>query len=77
MKKDYKLYNMILPPFTLMFMAPLLLAITLAGNFIIDSIVLLAVSLFVFRKIDWKFYGKNIFKVWGLGFAGDIVGVIF
>lgn len=77
MKKDYKLYNMILPPFMLMFMAPLLLAITLAGNFIIDSIVLLAVSLFVFKKIDWKFYGKTIFKVWGLGFAGDIVGVIF
>lgn len=77
MKKDYKLYNMILPPFMLMFLAPPLLAITLAGNFIIDSVVLLAVSLIVFRKIDWKFYGKTIFKVWGLGFAADIIGVIF
>lgn len=41
MKKDVKLYNMILPPFMLFFFIPTLWIVSALGNFIIDSIVLL------------------------------------
>ena len=77
MKKDYRLYNMILPPYLIMAFSPIFLAISAVGNFIIDSVVLLIISAFVFRKLDSSFYVKNIFKVWGLGFAADFVGVIY
>ena len=38
MKKDVKLYNMILPPFMLFFFVPTLWIVSALGNFIIDSI---------------------------------------
>ncbi|MBQ8539123.1 MAG: hypothetical protein IJ433_05690 [Ruminococcus sp.] len=74
MKKDVKLYNMILPTFMLLTMHPLMWVLSLTGNFIIDSIVLLLASLVVFKKFDGKFYKKNILKVWGLGFLADLIG---
>ena len=46
MKKDVKLYNMILPPFMLFFFVPALWIVSALGNFIIDSIVLLIISIF-------------------------------
>ena len=45
MKKDVKLYNMILPPFMLFFFVPILWIVSALGNFIIDSIVLLIISI--------------------------------
>lgn len=77
MKKDHKLYNMILPPYLIMALFPPLLALSAVGNYIIDSIVLLIISAIVFKRLDGKFYLRNIFKVWGLGFAADFVGVIY
>lgn len=77
MKKEYKLYNMILPPYLIMALSPPLLALSAVGNFIIDSIVLLIISAVVSKKINGKFYIKNVFKVWGFGFAADFVGVIY
>ena len=50
MKKDVKLYNMILPPFMLFFFAPTLWIVSALGNFIIDSIVLLIISIFIYKK---------------------------
>ena len=76
-KKDVKLYNMILPPFMLFAFVPIFWLISLVGNFIIDSIVLLIISLIIFKKVDWKFYKKVILKVWAFGFIGDIIGVAY
>ena len=75
MKKDVKLYNMILPTFMLLTMHPLMWIFSLTGNVVLDSVVLLLVSLIVFKKLDGKFYKKNILKVWGLGFLADFIGV--
>lgn len=77
MKKNIRLYNMILPPYLLMVFVPWLAAICLIGNFIIDSFILLIISLFIFKKVNGKFYKQNILKVWLLGFAGDFVGILF
>ena len=78
--KNTKLYNVIFPIWFLMFFPPVIL-ITLVGNFIIDSIVL--ISCFYFFKLKdlgihlKPFYKKNILKVWVLGFIADIIGAVF
>ncbi len=77
MKKDYKLYNFILPPFVLIGFSPWFLGISLIGNFIIDSAVLSIIMLVVFKKFDKSFYIKKIFLLWGLGFLADIVGLLY
>lgn len=76
-KGEVRLYNMILPPFMLMMFSPLLWLISLAGNFIIDSVMVIIISLIMFRKISGEFYKKSILKVWLLGFASDFIGVIY
>lgn len=77
MKKEIKLYNMILPPYLIMAVFPPFLAISAVGNFIIDSVILLIISAIIFKKLNGRFYIKNVFKVWGLGFAADFIGVIY
>lgn len=74
-KHDIRMYNMILPPF-LLFALPMMWPITLIGNFIIDSLVLIVILLIVFKKVSGKQYGKTIWKVWLLGFAADFIGII-
>ena len=37
----------------------------------------LIIILFVFKKLDFKFYIRKIFAVYGLGFAADLVGIIY
>lgn len=75
--KQTKLYNVIFPIWFLLFFPPVIF-ITLAGNFIIDSIVIL-ICFYLFRitnlQIDLKtFYKKSILKVWLFGFLADIIG---
>lgn len=77
MKKEVKLYNLILPPFMLVAFVPWLAAAALIGNFLIDSAVMLVLSLAVFKKLNWNFYRQSIWKVWGFGFLGDVVGALF
>ncbi len=76
-KGEIRLYNMILPPFMLMMFSPLLWLISLAGNFIIDSAIVLIISMILFRKISCELYKKSILRVWLLGFASDFIGVIY
>lgn len=76
-KGEVRLYNMILPPFMLIMLSPLHLLISLVGNFIIDSVIVLIISMIIFRKIDGQLYKKTIPKVWSLGFASDYIGVIY
>ncbi|ACV62769.1 hypothetical protein Dtox_1930 [Desulfofarcimen acetoxidans DSM 771] len=78
MKHD-KLYNIIFPIWILLFFPPLIF-ITLIGNFIIDSLVMLA-CFFIYKLSDTHndlkiFYKNNILKVWMYGFLADIMGTV-
>lgn len=75
--KQEKLYNVIFPVWFLLFFPPIIF-LTLAGNFIIDSLVVL-VCFFAFKLADSydnlaTFYKKTILKVWIFGFLADILG---
>lgn len=77
MVREVKLYNVIFPIWLLLFFPPVIF-ITLAGNFIIDSLVVI-ICFFMFKltnvHTDLKtFYKKSILKVWLFGFLADIVG---
>lgn len=77
MEKSTKLYNLIFPIWFLLFFPPVIF-LTLAGNYIIDSLVL--VICFSIYKIAGlglnlkSFYKQSILKVWGYGFLADIIG---
>lgn len=75
--KQIKLYNVIFPIWFLLFFPPVII-LTLVGNFIIDSLVIVA-CFFAFKLAiignDLKtFYSKSILKVWIFGFISDIIG---
>jgi hypothetical protein len=75
--KYIKLYNVIFPIWFLMFFPPIIL-VTLAGNFIIDSLVVLACYR-AFKLTDTvggfkAFYKGSIIKVWLYGFLADFAG---
>jgi len=71
-----KLYNVIFPIWFMLFIPPIII-ITLIGNFVIDSLVLIA-CFFLFElaeRISLKeFYTAGILKVWLFGFLADIAG---
>lgn len=75
--KNTKLYNMILPPFMLFAFLPTLWIISLVGNFIIDSLVLIIVSVIIYKTVNWKLYKKSVLLVWLFGFIADFVGVVY
>lgn len=75
--KSIKLYNVIFPIWFILFFPPFVL-VTLLGNFIIDSIVVI-VCFYAFRlkQSDYNlkdFYKKSIWKVWIFGFMADLIG---
>ncbi len=74
--KDGKLYNLIFPIWLFLFFPPIIL-FTLAGNFLIDSLVIIA-SYFLFKAGEGlsclAFYKKTILKVWLFGFLADLIG---
>lgn len=74
--KDVKLYNVIFPIWFLLFFPPVVL-ITLVGNYLIDSLVIIAcfylMKLSVHHNLS-DFYKKSIIKVWLFGFVADIIG---
>ena len=74
--KDLKLYNVIFPIWFLLFFPPVIL-ITLVGNFLIDSLVLVACfKFFEFPESQTRkdFYKNSIIKVWLFGFLADFMG---
>ena len=75
MRKDIKLYNLIFPAWAL-FVNPFAWVVILPANFIIDSIVVVIVLKLIKVTNVKNLYKKMIFKVWGLGFAADILGTI-
>jgi hypothetical protein len=75
--KEIKLYNVIFPIWFLLFFPPVIF-ITLIGNYVIDSVILL-LCFYAFKlsqdQVNLKtFYKKNILKVWLFGFLADIIG---
>ncbi len=74
--KKTKLYN-VLFPFWMLLLFPQLWLIVLPGNFIIDSLVLLA-SLCILKITDKKqWYKKHIVKIFAFGMLSDIVGAAY
>ncbi|WFD09448.1 hypothetical protein [Tepidibacter hydrothermalis] len=77
--KQVKLYNLIFPIWFLLFFPPVIF-ITLIGNLIIDSLVIIA-CFFMFKLGNTQnnlktFYKKNILSVLGFGFLADIIGAL-
>lgn len=77
MKKSTKLYNLIFPIWFLLFFPPVIF-LTIAGNYIIDSLVLvICFSIYKIARVGLNlksFYKQSILKVWGYGFLSDIIG---
>lgn len=75
--KDMKIYNIIFPLWFVLFLPPIIL-LTLIGNFIIDSLVV--IFCFYMYRLSREgyelgtFYKNNIVKVWLFGFIGDAIG---
>ena len=74
--KTTKLYN-VLFPFWMLLLFPQLWLIVLPGNFIIDSLVLIA-SLYILKIADKKqWYKKHIVKIFAFGMLSDIIGAAY
>ena len=77
--KQIKLYNVIFPIWLLLFFPPIII-ITLLGNYIIDSLVIIG-CFFVYKIKNEKFtlksfYKGSIIKVWLYGFLADFIGAV-
>ncbi|MFJ7730840.1 hypothetical protein ACIQXF_03010 [Lysinibacillus sp. NPDC097231] len=75
--KDIKVYNLIFPFWLILFFPPIIFA-TMLGNFLIDSLVVIA-SFYVFKlsKLNYflkPVYMRSILKVWLFGFLADMIG---
>lgn len=77
MKKEIKLYNLIFPTFMLFAISPILWAVSIVGNFIIDSALLLILSLFIFKKLSKEFYKRTFLRVYLFGFLSDLIGTVY
>lgn len=77
--KNKKLYNVIFPIWALWIFPPFII-LAIIGNYIIDSLVLVACYyIFKLKNTDFSlksFYKKTIVKVWIWGFVADILGSI-
>lgn len=74
MKKQIKLYNIILPIW-LLFLFPQVWLVVIPGNLLIDCVVLLA-ALTVLKHRDKRGVLKDLWwKFWLFGFLADFVGV--
>lgn len=75
--RQYKLYNAIFPLYMLYAFLPIFWFISLIGNFIIDSILLIVILFIIYRSFNWKLYKKVILNVWIIGFIGDLLGAFY
>ncbi len=73
MKNENKLYN-VLFPFWMLMLFPTTWLVIIPGNFIIDSLVLIA-GMFALKLADKKeFFKKHILKIYLFGMLSDIAG---
>jgi len=76
MKKEIRLYNILLPIW-LLILAPQLLVFLIPGNLVIDCVVLLCTLLALKHAQKAEVLRQLWWKIWLLGFAADGVGVVW
>lgn len=75
MKKEVKLYDIIFPTYMLLIF-PMVWAIILPANFIVDSIVILILFKILKCENIFKKYKQVIVKVWLIGLLADLIGAL-
>lgn len=76
MKKQIKLYNVLFPVWMLM-LFPQMWLIVLPGNFLIDSLVLIA-SMYILKIGEKRdFYKRSVLKIFLFGLLADFVGAVY
>ena len=76
-KKQVTLYNMLFPIWIIPFMVPWLFLLIIPGNFIIDSLVLIAAMYFFKIENKGKFYLKSIWTIFIFGLLSDVAVAFF
>ena len=72
----FKLYNVIFPVWMLL-LVPSVWLVVFPGNFIIDSLVLIAAMCYLKIEDKKAWYKKYIFKIFAFGMISDILGSLF
>ncbi len=73
MKNETKLYN-VLFPFWMLMLFPVTWLVVIPGNFIIDSLVLIAATFALKLSGKKEFFKKHILRVYLFGMLSDIAG---
>lgn len=76
MKKETKLYNVLFPLWLLM-LFPITWLIVLPGNFVIDSVVLVACMFALKTENKKQIYKSCILKIFLFGLLADAIGSLF
>lgn len=75
--RSVMVYNVLFPTWFLLYLLPsYLILLMFAGNFIIDSIVLLLAAFWQKAEHRLQIWKKSILRIWLLGFASDILGAV-
>ena len=76
MKKEVRLYNVLLPVW-LLWIFPQVWLVILPGNLLIDCLVLTGALFVLKHRNKWAVVRKLWWKFWLLGFLADFVGVLW
>lgn len=76
MKKEVRLYNVLLPIW-LLWIFPQVWLVILPGNLLIDCLVLTAALFALKHRSKWAVVKQLWWKFWLLGFLADFVGVLW
>ena len=74
MKRETRIYNVILPIWMIL-LFPQMLLIVIPGNLAVDCLVLTAALAVLKHKSKWPVVKRLWWKFWLLGFAADAIGV--
>ena len=72
----FKLYNVIFPVWMLL-LFPAVWLVVFPGNFIIDSLVLIAAMFYLKIEDKKAWYKKHILKIFAFGMISDMIGSLF
>lgn len=73
MKREIRIYNVLFPIWLLLLFPPLILFV-LAGNFLVDSAVILLTLRVLRGGWAWGEWRRSILRAWLLGFLADLIG---
>lgn len=69
-----KTYNLIFPIYAILLLSPALWILMIAGNFLVDSLVLLATLALMKTRNPGQIWKKSILRIVAFGFLSDIIG---